>query len=54
MARDADQTTVQQVFGKGRLRIPDSQRKFEWEERRYSDGFRVFYSDLVTQVNKFA
>ncbi|MGC6521801.1 MAG: phage/plasmid primase, P4 family [Candidatus Micropelagos thuwalensis] len=26
----------------------------EWEERRYSDGFRVFYSDLVTQVNKFA
>lgn len=30
MARDADQTTVQHVFGKGKLRIPDSQRKFEW------------------------
>ena len=30
MARDADQFTVEEVFNKGKLRIPDSQRKFEW------------------------
>lgn len=29
------------------------ENSIEWEERRYSDGFRVFYSDLATQVNKF-
>jgi hypothetical protein len=46
MARDADQFTVEEVFNKGKLRIPDSQRKFEWG---YEDAAELV-DDLIASA----
>jgi hypothetical protein len=46
MARDAKQYTVDEIFSAGKLRIPDSQRKFEWG---YEDAAELV-DDLIASA----
>jgi uncharacterized protein with ParB-like and HNH nuclease domain len=45
-ARDAKQYTVDEIFSAGKLRIPDSQRKFEWG---YEDAAELV-DDLIASA----